>query len=148
MKVKKIPIILIIILFSLLLFVSLWIENSSHKKIEFESGKTINIEIANTPKTREAGLMNRRELLKDAGMLFIFDREETRNFWMKNTLISLDMIFLNKDKEVVYIIKSAEPCTKEPCLVYNSKYPAKYVLEVNSGFVEENNIQIGEKLRF
>ncbi len=103
----------------------------------------INIEVADDDEQRKIGLMNRESLPEDEGMLFIYDRETNVNFWMKNTLIPLDMIFMNADKEVVNIVHHAKPCQEEICPLYNSVYDAMYILEVNSGFANEHDIKVG-----
>jgi len=105
----------------------------------------INVEIADDNKEREKGLMFRERLNENDGMLFIFDYEEYRTFWMKNTLIALDMIFIDENLEINGIV-NAVPCREDPCIVYESSKPAKYVLEVNSGFAAKNSIKIGDKI--
>ncbi|MBI2546034.1 DUF192 domain-containing protein [Candidatus Woesearchaeota archaeon] len=106
----------------------------------------ITAEIADTDKERAQGLMFRESLPENQGMLFIFDDEADRVFWMKNTLIPLDMIFISKDLEVVDI-QHAAPCTADPCTLYNSTKPAKYVLEVNANYTIKNSISIGTKVK-
>lgn len=105
----------------------------------------VNAEIADSPEERAAGLMFRKFLDEDSGMLFIFDDEKTRSFWMKNTLIPLDIIFISRDFEIVDI-KYAVPCKEDPCVIYISKNPAKYVLEVNSNFTIKNGIAMGDAI--
>jgi len=103
----------------------------------------IDIEIAQTDYTRQQGLMFRKEMGKNQGMLFVFDEEKPRSFWMKNTYLALDIIFLDKDMKVVSIVEGMEPCKETECPTYESKVPTMYALEVNSGFVKENNIKEG-----
>lgn len=107
----------------------------------------INVEIADTPELRSRGLMFRESLDEDKGMLFIFGSEGDWGFWMQNTIISLDMIWIGKDLKIVYI-ETAHPCEKGDCITYSSPKPAKYVLEVNAGFAERNNISPGSKAIF
>lgn len=90
------------------------------------------IEVMSTPAQREQGLMHREFMPANAGMLFVFKDVAPRNFWMKNTLIPLDMIWLNEAKEVVDI-QAAQPCRMAQCPIYSGKVPAKYVLELNQG---------------
>ena len=106
----------------------------------------INVEIADDSNEREKGLMFREKLDEGDGMLFVFDDNAVRTFWMKNTLIALDMIFID-DKNEIVDIKHAVPCKEEPCALYKSSKPAKYVLEVNGNFTIKNNIGIGDKIR-
>ena len=103
----------------------------------------INVEIADDSAKRTQGLMFREKLDDNAGMLFVFDDERHLSFWMKNTLIPLDMIFISKDLEIVDI-KHAAPCKKDPCALYKTVTPAKYVLEVNGNFTIKNNIKIND----
>jgi len=108
----------------------------------------ISLEIARTPKEREKGLMFREELDRDKGMLFVFDDEAPRSFWMKNTLIPLDMMFIDSEKKIIKIIENAQPCRNDPCRHYSSEIPAMYVLEMNSGFVRKNNIKEEDRIIF
>jgi len=103
----------------------------------------INVEIADSPMKQMIGLMNRTSLPENAGMLFVFGDESVRHFWMKDTLIPLDMIFISADKQIVSIVKNAEPCKVLVCPTYSSEFPAKYVVEVNGGFADKNKINIG-----
>lgn len=97
--------------------------------------------------------MHRDSLAEDAGMLFIFDDEGVVGFWMKDTLIPLDIIFISKDWRIVNIRHSAQPCTENPdttvpCESYFSDEPVRYVLEVNGGFTEQHAIGPGTSIRF
>lgn len=103
----------------------------------------IDIEIADTEYERQLGLMNRKSMEENQGMLFIFNEESFRSFWMLNTLISLDMLFINKDKKIVTIHKNTIPLSQQS---YPSSEPATYVLEVVGGFCDRHNIQLGDKI--
>lgn len=103
----------------------------------------IDIEIADDMVTRTVGLMYRENLKEDQGMLFIFPNQTIQSFWMKNTILSLDIIFVNKDREIVTIHKSTEPLTEES---YRSDEPAIYVVEVNAGYTDRHNINEGDKI--
>lgn len=100
-------------------------------------------EVADEPSEWQEGLMNRRTLNEQSGMLFVFDEEGPRTFWMKNTLIPLDMIFVAQNLTIVDIA-TMQPCTADPCQTYTSSAPALYVLEVNAGFAERNRIETGD----
>ena len=106
------------------------------------------VEIAKTRISQANGLMFRRELAPESGMLFVFDDEASRSFWMKNTLIPLDMIFFNKDKEVVSIAKNVQPCETEECPRIKPTEKAKYVLELNANIADQIDLKIGDKLDF
>ena len=116
-------------------------------RVEMEDKATVFVEIADDDVERREGLMYRESLEDNSGMLFLYDSERELSFWMKNTLIPLDMIFINSDYEIVDI-KHATPCRADPCPHYTSKAPAQYVLEVNAGFSEEKGIAEGDKIKF
>jgi uncharacterized protein len=104
----------------------------------------VKAELALTDLEHMRGLMGRKSLPPDAGMLFVFDEEGVYPFWMKDTLIPLDMVWLDSNLEVVHIAH-ALPCTQDPCGVYDPGKRARYVLEVNGGYAQEKGIAVGEK---
>ena len=104
----------------------------------------VQVELARTPAQREQGLMYRRELAPQAGMLFIFPEEGFPVFWMKNTLIPLDLIFISAAPAVAGIVPRAKPESLERLSVAR---PAKYVLEVNAGFCDLNHIAVGDPVK-
>jgi uncharacterized membrane protein (UPF0127 family) len=106
------------------------------------------VEIAATGEQRERGLMFREHLDKDKGMLFVFDSEGDYPFWMKNTKIPLDMIWMNQNKYVVYIGKNTQPCINDPCQSINPGKNALYVLEVNAGTADALGLKEGDKFIF
>ena len=107
--------------------------------IHGDSKFLISVEVVDTPTLRAQGLMYRESLSPESGMLFVFSEEGIRNFWMKNTLMSLDMLFLSSSREIVGIAQHAEPCRDgEACPHIFSEKIAQYVLELPGGFVEEN----------
>jgi uncharacterized membrane protein (UPF0127 family) len=89
--------------------------------------------------------MYRKELPRNAGMLFIFPEEDKLEFWMKNTPLPLDMIFFDRNRRVVGIVERAQPFSTTP---RGPGVPAQYVLEVNGGFVAEHGIQVGDRAEF
>jgi YVTN family beta-propeller protein len=104
------------------------------------------VEVPDDLEEHMRGLMFRQHLPWNAGMLFAYDSEEPKSFWMKNTLIPLDMIFVGDNSEIVDIIENVPPCEQDPCPTYPSEEPAQYVLEVNAGFVQQNRVQVGDQL--
>ena len=92
--------------------------------------------------------MFRDNLEEDRGMLFVFEEEKEWSFWMKNTFIPLDIIWLNREGKVVHIAKNVQPCFEEKCLSVNPLSPAKYVLEINGGIADEIDIAVGDSLVF
>jgi uncharacterized membrane protein (UPF0127 family) len=102
-----------------------------------------NVQIADTPIEREKGLMFREEIGQKEGMLFIFQSSGNYPFWMKNTLIPLDIIWINKDG-VILDIREAEPCKTDPCPIINHQGSALYVLEIKKGISQELGIHVGD----
>lgn len=113
--------------------------------VTFDNGVSFEIEIARTPAEQSKGLMFRESMPENHGMLFIFNEESSKTFWMKNTLIPLDMIFLDGNMMVVEVKANVLPCKADPCPTYPSEKPAKYVLELNAGAAEKKNIRVGMK---
>ena len=107
--------------------------------------KTIRIEIAETNRERAQGLMNRSNMNDEQGMLFIFGREQEQQFWMKNTKISLDIIYVNSNMEIVSISPHTTPFSESPIPSFR---PAKYVVEVIAGFTDQYNISEGDKITY
>jgi uncharacterized membrane protein (UPF0127 family) len=95
------------------------------------ANKRFDVEIADTPSKWMKGLMYRKTMSQNHGILFIFQDEQPRSVWMKNTKIPLDLIFIDSNCVIVYIEMNTQPCQKEPCKIYNSP-PAKYVIEINA----------------
>ena len=102
------------------------------------------VEIAETQEKRKKGLMFRTELDEDKGMLFIFPYPDLVNIWMKNTFLSLDIVFISEDNIIVDIVKEALPLSEK---IYTSKLVAKYILEINSGLIKKLDINIGDKVK-
>ncbi len=114
--------------------------------VSFQSGARLFAEVADTPEERRTGLMFRDSLPEGRGMLFVFDEDSVRTFWMKNTRIPLDMIFINSSLDVVSIQRNAQPCLSDPCATYSSHLPVRYVVEANAGFADANGIREGTKV--
>jgi len=106
---------------------------------------TIAIEIAETDSARQRGLMERTHLPERSGMLFIFEREAMQGFWMANTPLSLDIIFVNGDSQIVSIAKYTRPYSTE---TISSQYPARFVVEVPAGFTDTYGILEGDRIRW
>jgi len=119
--------------------------------IQTPSGITIHAEIADTPLKRTVGLMYRDHLKKDHGMLFFFSQPQAWSFWMKNTKIPLDLIWLDAKKRVTHIERNVPICTKsdDSCPQYRpNSDDAMYVLEIAGGTVDGYKIEKGTKLPF
>ena len=114
----------------------------------FKSDSTqinLDIEIADTDFDIQTGLMYRNYMKNNQGMLFVFDNDQPRSFYMKNTRIPLDLIFINENKNIVSFQKNAKPFD-ESSLPSNA--PAKYVLEVNAGLTNEWKVSVGDSIDF
>ncbi len=120
-------------------------ELSFISKVDNETLAAIDIEIADTDQKTAQGLMYRSSMPQNAGMLFLMPREEIQGFWMRNTYIPLDMIFVNSNKEIVTIHANTTPMNEKS---YISTAPALYVVEVNAGYCNKNNIKEGDKIDF
>jgi hypothetical protein len=106
---------------------------------------TFQVEVADTPAKRELGLQYRRELDPDRGMIFLFPRESQHSFWMKNTPIPLDMIFISSDQKIVGIVEQAVPFSTD-----SRSVPAgsRFVLEINGGLAGRHGIKVGDSISF
>lgn len=139
----------IFLLFALLVlfFQPVHSANALEGLIKFISKKdaTVFLEIASTPEQKTKGLMNRPSLAGNRGMVFVFRPARIVTFWMKDTLISLDMIFINRGK-IVNIVKNALP--NQTHTVYPSINEVTEVVEVNGGFSDAHMINIGDKISF
>lgn len=106
------------------------------------------VEMARTRQQQEKGLMHRRDLASDAGMLFIFRDEGPKPFHMKNMYIPLDIIWMNKERRVVFIKKNAEPAVSGHAEKICPESGAMYVLELRAGTAERIGLKEGDSLRF
>ncbi len=119
------------------------------KKISIQ-GKIITVEMADNEEKSQLGLMYRNKLNENEGMLFVFDDESVKNFWMKNTFIPLSIGFFDRNKTLVDV-QDMEPVKSElqtNIPSYESKKPAKYALEVTRGWYKKHKIKLGSKFSF
>ncbi len=113
-------------------------------KIETKSGPVLlNVEVADTDAKREQGLMFRRSLSDDHGMIFLFDSEHEITMWMKNTYIPLDMVFIGNDWRIRHIASDAEPFSTD---VISSMRPASRVLEIGAGQAKKLGVSVGDSV--
>jgi uncharacterized membrane protein (UPF0127 family) len=103
------------------------------------------VEVADNPRSREQGLMFRKTMPGDEGMLFIFEHPQMQSFWMKNTYLPLDIAFIS-EQGVIINIRTMKPLDEGPR--YRSLAPALYVIETNAGWFEQNGIKAGDKVKF
>jgi len=120
-------------------------------ELRFLEGKTFNpittidIEVADTDPEKEQGLMYRDTMSENRGMLFLMGTEDTQSFWMKNTIISLDIIYVNSERRIVSIHKNTKPYSLEQII---SAKPAMYVVEVNAGYTDKYGIKVNDLISF
>ena len=119
--------------------------NKDLRTVQMQIGKrTFTLEVAETDRTREIGLMNRKSMPEDHGMIFVYSRDQEMGFWMKNTLIPLDIIFIDGKGKMVSIHQMA--ALDEKHTTY-SKGPARYAIELNKGMAEEAGVKEGDVLK-
>jgi hypothetical protein len=110
-------------------------------------GQRFSVEFATDNASRERGLMMRTTLASDHGMLFAFSYQAPQAFWMKNTLIPLDILYFDTDRRLVSMQLDVPPCKADPCPIYPSNVPARYVLELSAGTAHRMGAQVGDELK-
>lgn len=116
--------------------------------VTFPNGTQVSVEIADTEGARARGLMFRETLAPDRGMLFLFEKRGVHSFWMKNTLISLDILWLDGSGAIVSIAHAVPPCAGERCPHYSPDKEACAVVEVTSGFAKHHDVNVGDTVKF
>ena len=112
------------------------------------SGNTYRVEIATTAAQRARGLMYRRHMDADQGMLFLFPKARPLTFWMKNTEIPLDILFFDDQHRLMRIHHHVPPCRRPPCAQYPSGAPSALVLELAGGTAKAADIRLGTSIKF
>jgi uncharacterized membrane protein (UPF0127 family) len=110
-------------------------------------GQRFSMELATDEPSREHGLMMRTTLAPDHSMLFVFPLSAPQAFWMKNTLIPLDILYFDAERRLVSMQTNVPPCKADPCPVYPSNAPARYVLEVPAGTARTMGVEVGDELK-
>ncbi len=127
-----------------ILVLTIWGHYKERHEIKINENSVF-VKIAKTSLEKSNGLMNVKFMPENEGMLFLYDAPGRHSFWMKQTFIPLDMIWLNSDKRVVYIEHSAAPCLQSPCPSYLPDVnTAKYVIELNGGWARKYNLNVGD----
>lgn len=134
----------LLIIIPTLLIIKLIPAEVQYKTVNF-SGASVKAEVANTIPKRIEGLMSKKSLPSNQGMLFIFDGENYHGIWMMNMSFPIDILWINKDLKIIDVAESVPPC-KFNCPVYFPNEKALYVLEVNSGFFKKNKLQVGDTI--
>src|SRR5437016_13349081 len=134
--------------FTALLAAALFIADPPLITITYPKGTRILAEVADTPAKRASGLMFRDRLAPDRGMLFVFEEAGAWSFWMKNTMIALDILWLGLDKRIVYIEENVPGFRQDPLPQYKSNKQALYGLELPGGTVQPRHLGEGIKMEF
>jgi uncharacterized membrane protein (UPF0127 family) len=121
---------------------------ASGPRIVLPSGAVYRVELARTPDELAQGLMFRESLPEHTGMLFLFLDGGVHKFWMKNTMIPLDMVWMDPEGRVLFVSGETPPCRAEPCPTYGPDLPAASVLEMAGGLASLEKISVGSTIRF
>ena len=111
------------------------------------SGAVYRLELATIPEDQAQGLMYRENLPDRSGMLFVFPESATHHFWMKNTMIPLDIVWLDDAGKVVFVSARTPPCKADPCPTYGPDTPVRRVLEIAGGMAEKEGLKMGTTIR-
>ena len=122
--------------------------NSPLLTVTYPNGTRIQVELADTNERRALGLMFREQLPKDRGMLFVFSEPGQWAFWMKNTTIPLDILWLDRHKKIVDLVENVPGCKGDPCLQYQPSQDASYALEIPAGSAKREKLAKGMQLTF
>jgi uncharacterized protein len=119
----------------------------SGPRVVLPSGAVYAVEIARTPEEQAQGLMYRESLPARAGMIFLFTDGGAHHFWMKNTMIPLDIIWIDRDGRVLFVSANTPPCKSDPCPTYGPDVPAPTVLEIAGGMAAKEAVALGASLK-
>jgi uncharacterized membrane protein (UPF0127 family) len=117
-------------------------------RVVLPSGAVYAVELARTPEEQVQGLMFRESLAEKSGMLFLFPDNTVHQFWMKNTMIPLDIIWMDHEGKVLFASENTPPCKIDPCPTYGPDRPATSVLEIAAGMAKKEKVEVGSVIRF
>lgn len=123
-------------------------QSENPPRVIFKDGFGVKVEVAADGENRAQGLMYRDHLAEDRGMIFFFPQKGDYAFWMKNTIIPLDMIWIDEAKKVVHVAHDVPPCQADPCPSYPPGAESMYVLEVAAGVAAKHHVANGDVLTF
>lgn len=144
-KTKRIILVVCIVLIILaIIWTLVFINQKDNRPLAIFENKSFQVEIADNEQSRQQWLMYRENLDEDKWMLFVFEDDNIYSFWMKNTLIPLDMIWINEldGENIVVDIQTAQPCNTSDCEIYTPKWESRYVLEINAWLAEKYDIKV------
>jgi uncharacterized membrane protein (UPF0127 family) len=110
------------------------------------SGAVYRLELATVPEDLAQGLMYRENLPEKTGMLFVFAQQTPHHFWMKNTMIPLDIVWLDDAGKVIFVSADTPPCKADPCPTYGPDVPVRHVLELAAGMAKKEGVAVGTKI--
>jgi len=116
-------------------------------RAELPSGAVYSLEIARTPEETAQGLMYRESLPDRHGMIFTFTDGGVHQFWIKNTMIPLDIIWMDTGGKILFVSADTPPCRSDPCPTYGPSAPAPLVLEIAGGLAKKEGVQVGSAIR-
>jgi uncharacterized membrane protein (UPF0127 family) len=115
-------------------------------RVVLPSGTVYAVELARTPEEQAQGLMFRESLPKRTGMLFLFTDAAPHQFWMKNTMIPLDIVWLDGSGRVLFVSADTPPCRADPCPNYGPEVPSPTVLEIAGGMAAKEKVTVGSRI--
>jgi hypothetical protein len=116
-------------------------------RVVLPSGAVYAVELARTPEEQAQGLMYRESLAPRAGMIFLFRDAAPHQFWMKNTMIPLDIVWLDGSGRVLFVSAETPPCRADPCPSYGPDVPASTILEIAGGMAAKERVTVGSTIR-
>ncbi|HEY3173096.1 MAG TPA: DUF192 domain-containing protein [Thermoanaerobaculia bacterium] len=111
------------------------------------SGAVYRVEVARTPEEKTQGLMFRESLPERSGMIFLFTDAAPHQFWMKNTMVPLDIVWIDGSGRVVFVSANTPPCRADPCPSYGPAVPATNVLEIAGGMAAKEKVTVGSRIK-
>ena len=149
MKSFAIVIFFLIVVFSFLNYAPSGVDLASPESIKYvRLGESkVEVELARSAEEQQLGLSGREGLGASRGMLFVFENSFEHYFWMKDMKFAIDIIWIDENLEIIYIKKGAEQQSEKQLETYGPRENSKYVLEVESGFSDKNNIKVGDRVR-
>jgi len=120
----------------------------SGPRVVLPSGAVYAVELARTPEEQAQGLMFRESLPERSGMIFLFSDASPHQFWMKNTMIPLDIVWLDGSGRVLFVSANTPPCRADPCPNYGPELPAPVVLEIAGGMAAKERVTVGSRISF
>jgi uncharacterized membrane protein (UPF0127 family) len=121
-------------------------EGAAHATVRFRRDRVITAVVADTPERSMYGYMFHREVKEDEGMLFVYPESGSHPFWMKNTLVPLDIVWMDEAFNILYIEAPAKPCQADPCPSYGTPRLSRYVLELRAGTARQEALKPGDRL--